>query len=82
MRQLLTIAASAAATLIATLASAAAQPADQSGNAGTSPAAAEAEGADRACECLCPKTDEKKKTKVIYVGPRQNIPMEIDRDDD
>lgn len=34
------------------------------------------EGAAQKCECPCPEAgDKEKKTKIIYVGPRQNIPV-------
>lgn len=37
--------------------------------------------ADEECNCPCPEAlKEKAKRKVVYVGPRQNIPVEIDRD--
>lgn len=33
------------------------------------------------CDCPCPDAAEKdSKTKVIYVGPRQNIPLRITDD--
>lgn len=38
-----------------------------------------AEDADKNCDCPCMKASkEAKKSRVIYVGPRQNIPFEID----
>lgn len=30
------------------------------------------------CDCPCPKaSQEQSETKIIYVGPRQNVPMKI-----
>ncbi|MFZ5618829.1 MAG: hypothetical protein ACOZAA_16060 [Pseudomonadota bacterium] len=35
--------------------------------------------ADKNCDCPCmTESKEAKKKRVIYVGPRQNIPFEID----
>ena len=48
-----------------------------------SPGAAQAEDQKATDECDCPcmdKPKEAKKSRVIYVGPRQNIPVEIDGD--
>jgi hypothetical protein len=44
-------------------------------------AEAETADADQDCKCPCPEASKKKaKRKVVYVGPRQNIPVEVDRD--
>ena len=34
--------------------------------------------ADKNCDCPCMTESKEAKTRVIYVGPRQNIPVEID----
>jgi len=37
--------------------------------------------ADKNCDCPCvTESKEAKKKRVIYVGPRQNIPFEVDED--
>lgn len=36
--------------------------------------------AEKNCDCPCTKASKAKKSRVIYVGPRQNVPLEIDED--
>lgn len=57
-----------------------AQTSDKSEPATVAENATEADRATQPCDCRCGAVSQaKEETRVIYVGPRQNIPMKVKR---